>query len=507
MSSSVRTVTAVFVHGIFGGDRTWGRTLELLRTDGFVDRHVDLYEYRYSTPYARMSVGRKIPSLAEVGDDLAREINDTSPMAEAPRLVLVGHSQGGLVIQHLLARALREGRGRELERVKGVVLFATPNAGSVLLLGWRRLLAALGWRHPQEQGLRPFDESAAENQRLVLERIVYAAGSGPNMCPIRFDAFAGLEDRVVSKESARGIFRNFEQLPGDHSSIVKADSANHPACQVIRKALRRAHRSWAVPNGITARTDTVDPTDRNGVDDVLELMRDAFRGEDQLDDGDLRYWLEHYEGTFPGIRLVFLTAFWNGALAGMVMLHEAPAPRLIVVDYIVVKRGVWNRGLVFDLLRDQLEKRARSTSVTDVVFEVEHPEHAARRSRAAARIRMFEQCGARVVEDCAYRSVDMHTVPTPPCERPHHLMCAAYGMDRERDRISGARVREIVEFLYLTWYRNWLSRRTNAPAIARYLEELCTNVTTTIPNECFLRRMPAGRRAVGSDESQGLTSV
>ena len=120
--------------------------------------------FEYATGlFAARSRLRVIPSVTTAADSLKEYL--TTEAGGFKRVVLVGHSQGGLVIQRCLVRMLSEGRGRELARIRRVVLLATPNTGSQLLLSSRRVLVR---GNPQERGLRPFDELVADTLRIVL---------------------------------------------------------------------------------------------------------------------------------------------------------------------------------------------------------------------------------------------------------------------------------------------------------------------------------------------------
>ena len=53
---------------------------------------------------------------------------------EGTKIVLVTHSQGGLIVQRYLARRLASGHGEELRRIRRIVMYACPNNGSQALL-------------------------------------------------------------------------------------------------------------------------------------------------------------------------------------------------------------------------------------------------------------------------------------------------------------------------------------------------------------------------------------
>ncbi|MFD4240441.1 lipase family alpha/beta hydrolase [Streptomyces sp. NPDC058525] len=221
----------VFVHGFASGPKVWDRFLSLIGEDKDLD-FVDTRTLGYATGFGRLRPDRALPSLSTVADHL-KTLLETEP-AHRP-LVLVGHSMGGLVIQRWLVRMLAEGRGRELARIRRVVLLACPNAGSDLARGARRQL--LGG-NPQERRLRTLDEDVRDTHTAVLRDIVGAAAISDRTCPIPFSVYAAESDAVVPRASAQGAFPRSGVLPGDHFSVVQPRSREHASYATLRHLLR-----------------------------------------------------------------------------------------------------------------------------------------------------------------------------------------------------------------------------------------------------------------------------
>lgn len=228
----VRKVGAVFVHGLFSSPRTW-RPFETLIAQDPDLAHIETLPFGYVSPIASAGPLRRIPSFDDVADSLQSFLEVEGGSYE--RLILVSHSQGGLVIQRYLARMLNEGRGTELARIGRVVMFACPNSGSELALTFRRVL----WRrrHAQEQQLRPIDAAVAEAQRAVLTRVVHARSATAHSCPIPVTAFAGETDGIVTPASARSVFPDTGVLPGDHFGLVRPDSTGHRSYTALKRLL------------------------------------------------------------------------------------------------------------------------------------------------------------------------------------------------------------------------------------------------------------------------------
>jgi pimeloyl-ACP methyl ester carboxylesterase len=224
----------VFVHG-FGSSRAcWTPLLELLRVDERVTARYEFECFEYPTAWFSFNPLRRIPRLRELGRAL-REFID-SPRFGGRELVLVGHSQGGLVIQSYLAELLEAGQGDRLAAIRQVVLIATPNLGSALLSPLRRLLGAI-LPNPQERTLRVLDPEIADIRAVITARVVGAQRRSAHAWPVPVTCFYGLQDGVVVEASARGPFRQVVPLEGDHFSILRPQGAEDRRYQEFVEAL------------------------------------------------------------------------------------------------------------------------------------------------------------------------------------------------------------------------------------------------------------------------------
>ncbi|MFD5033132.1 alpha/beta fold hydrolase [Streptomyces sp. NPDC058405] len=233
------SVGVVFVHGLFSSSKTWAGLLSLISSDeGLSSVEPQLFEY--ATPKMRWRPDRRIPNYNDLAEHLKTYLLLRAKDYDA--LVLVAHSQGGLIVQRYLSRMLGSGRGEDLAKIKGVILFACPNDGSGFGLLGRRLW----WqRHPQEEELRPYADQVKDAQRVVINQIVHATAVGPSTCPIPFWVYGGTEDNVVQRASAQGAFPSVSMLPGNHSSIVRPLTRNAEAYGVLRHHLTEIQRPGA----------------------------------------------------------------------------------------------------------------------------------------------------------------------------------------------------------------------------------------------------------------------
>ncbi len=179
-----------------------------------------------------MDPRRRLPGIDTIADSL-KEFLDTEA-GPYRRLLLISHSQGGLVVQRHLARMTAEGRGADLRRIDRVVMLACPNNGSEIALSLRRPLLR---GNLQERELRPLHERVAETQRAVLRDIVHAREVTERTCPIPFSVYAGESDNIVTPASARGTFPDAAVLPGDHPGIARPDSRDHRTYTTLKRLI------------------------------------------------------------------------------------------------------------------------------------------------------------------------------------------------------------------------------------------------------------------------------
>ncbi|PPK65644.1 tetratricopeptide repeat protein [Actinokineospora auranticolor] len=225
-------VHIVFVHGLFSSPAVWNRFTELLETDEELRGKVRVSTFEYVSKKYSFRPSRRIPNLDDVADKLRTTY--TTKLADAERVVIVGHSQGGLVVQRFVTRTLNDRQGTQLARIKHIVLYACPNNGSQFMLTIRKLLL---FRNSQERALRPYADAIAETQRTVVHAVINATRVGDSECPIPFTACAGETDNVVSPASARAVFPHTERVEGDHRTIIQPDDHDMLAYRVLSQVL------------------------------------------------------------------------------------------------------------------------------------------------------------------------------------------------------------------------------------------------------------------------------
>jgi pimeloyl-ACP methyl ester carboxylesterase len=234
----------VFVHGFSSNASCW-RSLETqLRQDSALAGVYRFAIFDYETALLRAKPLRRLPSLEEVGLELGsyleRTLVDESGQEKYIDTTLVGHSMGGLVIQSYLTGELQAGRGRRMDRIRQVIMFATPNFGSELLGVFRRFWSVF-FPNPQEEILRTLSGEMKRVHQAMREHVIDAALRSDHSYPLPCYSFWGDSDGIVKERSARGYFPHGEALRGDHTTLKEVSGSNDPRYSAFVHALIHPH--------------------------------------------------------------------------------------------------------------------------------------------------------------------------------------------------------------------------------------------------------------------------
>jgi len=224
----------VFVHGFGSSKDCWDHLLEKLRDDKNITSRFDFDCFGYPTPRFNVNPLQRIPRLKEVSKRL-KEYLDSEKFWNR-EITLVGHSQGGLVIHAYIENMLTKGYGRQLEWIRQIITFATPHYGSTTLFFLRRFVYWL-FDNPQERSLRVLDPDTAEIVGAVAQRAAETSEANELNWPIAVHCFGGLRDNVVLDSSAKGPFRNYKPLEGNHFTILKPEDREDDRYREFTEAL------------------------------------------------------------------------------------------------------------------------------------------------------------------------------------------------------------------------------------------------------------------------------
>jgi tetratricopeptide (TPR) repeat protein len=221
----------VFIHGFWSSPKTWTALKDRFEEDDEL-RGVHVHEFSYDSPKLPplpLSTTR-IPEYDDIAQTLAPYLDVT---VSTDATAIVTHSQGGLILQRFLAWMLNNGRGRELSRIKLIVMLACPNQGSDYLRSIRKM-AGFG-RRPQARELKTLSADVATAGRFVLHDIARADTVDDHHCKIPIYVYAGSSDNVVNRVSGQGLFQNAQSLPGNHFTILRPDKPGNITFPTLKR--------------------------------------------------------------------------------------------------------------------------------------------------------------------------------------------------------------------------------------------------------------------------------
>lgn len=220
---SDRDKLIVFVHGFnSSNDAAWGQFPSLLKDDDhFKDFNIVLFGYP-------TKICSSVDSIHDEGNFLASFLNDIfkSKSPNYRRIVLVGHSMGGLVIMHALLSLERDHFLILNEQDLKVLTFGTPYLGVENI---ERLPPFCKNKQADDMGV--LNNGLHELTREWTQRFnqeVKTVGRPTPQVPLY--TFWGTKDRFVMPASACGYTKiPCEAVDGDHDSIVKPTTREHSA--------------------------------------------------------------------------------------------------------------------------------------------------------------------------------------------------------------------------------------------------------------------------------------
>ena len=233
VNSSQKQGLVVFAHG-FTGDavETWDGFTELVRTNPDLGPY-DFVFWGYPSALKLTYAVTKYfweddPQIETIGRGLRTLLNNLPGVYE--KLVLVGHSMGGLVIQAFILEEIAKGSHQHLDRLTEVVLYGTPSGG--LEKAWwgsffKNQIADMSDCGPFIKKLRDgwkqwIDDQRADPNRIARFRLTLVAGmkdkfvpTDSSLDPFPFDEHEYLSGQSHGNGQARPI------RPGDRADLEK----------------------------------------------------------------------------------------------------------------------------------------------------------------------------------------------------------------------------------------------------------------------------------------------
>ena len=206
----------LFVHTVSADPERWRKYSCMMAQDVRL-ADWDMWSFGFPTQYAG-----NVPSIQTLAD-LLYSRTQLPPLSDCKELVLIAHSMGGLVVQ----RALVD-HGDLVSKVTHVFQFATPNWGlaSEWLSSWNPFLSQqlldMKVDSPFLRNLRAQWE--AKFDQLLMIKMLDAVALTDQYHP---------DPRLIPHAVRR-------TLPGDHFSIIDADSPEHPSVTIVTQELLKA---------------------------------------------------------------------------------------------------------------------------------------------------------------------------------------------------------------------------------------------------------------------------
>ena len=299
----------VFVHGLggtrYGKKATWGDYPKLIFAN-FSSVDVGLYAYRTLCKRLIFWKSISLEKEAEVFADLLRSLT------ECRNFILFGHSMGGVLCKGVVEHLVVTNQLECARRIKGIVLMATPQLGSL------RVPQMLAWLSPDFQALKPHNHYLNRIEDVFRNQI-HADTDYPFNDKLHIPCWAlrAAEDFWVDPLSA-GVTIRTEQMRtvrGTHTSIVKPKSLDEDGFRFTTEILKQALSGHAE----LFRKDESSPARFAELKTIHELAVHLF-GTDVSDLRSMREWSDVNRKIFWAIRRVTKetsTALYIGGMAGI----------------------------------------------------------------------------------------------------------------------------------------------------------------------------------------------
>ena len=229
----------IFVHGFNSSkEEAWGQWPILLKNDDEF-KEFNVHHFGYPTKLCR-----QVSDIRNQGEFLASFLldifNSTNPKYR--KVVVVGHSMGGLVILQALLKLERDHLKILTDENLTVLTFGTPCLG-VENTDALELLCD----NKQVNDMHLLNDTLGELGRDFSQRFNQSSGPGGRQTPqVRLYAFRGTEDRFITKTSACGYPQiPCESVDGDHNSIVKPKDRTHLAYQKLKSTSLQSYPKTA----------------------------------------------------------------------------------------------------------------------------------------------------------------------------------------------------------------------------------------------------------------------
>ncbi|KAF3481668.1 uncharacterized protein GIQ15_04427 [Arthroderma uncinatum] len=239
-------VDFIFVHGLDGGSRkTWSKTesdshywpKEWIRNEPAFAKKVRVYSFGYDSACGPMK--KSTLTLFDFSLELLSSLSNCSSMRDTgdrTRIVLIGHSMGGLVIKEAYVNAKLKQQYKSLaDRIHTMCFLGTPHDGSASAETLHNVLKVYGFPRRFVKQLKP-----GSNTLFKMNYQFSDFYDGLKIWSFyETEEYSLLGSLVVEKNSATlecGKHETVRPLIGDHRSICKFESQEDPNYKALCEA-------------------------------------------------------------------------------------------------------------------------------------------------------------------------------------------------------------------------------------------------------------------------------
>jgi tetratricopeptide (TPR) repeat protein len=282
----LQKLLVLFIHGLAGGDGSWGKFDELIKADSQLSNKVETAHFNYPTKLFRWwPFGWRSMPAQQIADSLMTEIDRR--YAEFERILLVCHSMGSLVGKRYIIANIE--RGLPL-RVQGIIFFATPHTGA-------GLATAANLLSTQHHHLRQLRKDSDFLDLVTRSWVDLKCDS-----KVRTFYVTGGQDQVVDAKSSEGPPGSYHDTIADagHISIIKPESAHDLSFLIVKQtavrllsdgnqdislatlALQQADKHSLLPLIVNKGRSWIETEDADQAVELLQSIASKFDAADEV---------------------------------------------------------------------------------------------------------------------------------------------------------------------------------------------------------------------------------
>ena len=247
----------VFTHGLGANEDFLGSTLDVLRRHERLANH-EIKTWGYPTSkFPRLRISRhgrlalrrqNLQTPSEIGEVLWSHLRSWS--GDHDKIILVGHSLGGLVSAAALVHGATSSRVRDLRvcaKLRGLICVASPFAGTYVAEWTSHLYRPIG-ENPQIDDLRSTSDARKSLIQEFREEVL-------NLDRFTFVLMKATNDETIDPDQITRPFRPSQFLPdeleGSHSGCIRDLGIEHPNLEKLVTAIEGSLNPDAAGQRIT----------------------------------------------------------------------------------------------------------------------------------------------------------------------------------------------------------------------------------------------------------------